>query len=97
MSVTTIQVCNRCGKPFEHSKCKISGYFVHGIRKENRMHFHSMYYGNPDGYSYCDDMWKRINPNMEYVIAAMRKKGEDAKNGTKKAENTEKTHQQLKE
>ena len=22
-------------------------------------------------------MWKRVNPNVEYVIAAMRKKGED--------------------
>lgn len=29
-------------------------------------------------------MWKRINPNVEYVIAAMRKKGEDAKNGISK-------------
>ena len=29
-------------------------------------------------------MWKRINPNVEYVIAAMRKKREDAKNGISK-------------
>lgn len=29
-------------------------------------------------------MWKRVNPNVEYVIAAMRKKGEDAKNGISK-------------
>ena len=54
MSVTTIKVCDRCGKPFEHSKCKWSGYFKYGIRKENRMHFHAMSHGNPDGYSYCD-------------------------------------------
>ena len=25
-------------------------------------------------------MWKRVNPNVEYVIAVMRKKGEDIKN-----------------
>ena len=54
LSVTTIKVCDRCGKPFEHSKCKWSGYFKYGIRKENRMHFHAMSHGNPDGYSYCD-------------------------------------------
>lgn len=29
-------------------------------------------------------MWKRVNPNVEYVIAAMRKKGEDIKNGISK-------------
>ncbi len=29
-------------------------------------------------------MWKRANPNVEYVIATMRKKGEDAKNGISK-------------
>ena len=29
-------------------------------------------------------MWKRANPNVEYVIAAMRKKGEDIKNGISK-------------
>lgn len=29
-------------------------------------------------------MWKRVNPNVEYVIAVMRKKGEDTKNGISK-------------
>jgi hypothetical protein len=36
-------------------------------------------------------MWKRINPNVEYVIAAMRKKGEDAKNGISKVRCPEKS------
>jgi hypothetical protein len=34
-------------------------------------------------------MWKRINPNVEYIIAAMRKKGEDAKNGISKVRRPE--------
>ena len=38
-------------------------------------------------------MWKRINPNVEYVIAAMRKKGEDAKNGISKVRCPEKANQ----
>lgn len=35
-------------------------------------------------------MWKRVNPNVEYVIAAMRKKGEDIKNGISKVRCPEK-------
>ena len=35
-------------------------------------------------------MWKRANPNVEYVIAAMRKKGEDIKNGISKVRCPEK-------
>lgn len=35
-------------------------------------------------------MWKRVNPNVEYVIAAMRKKGEDTKNGISKVRCPEK-------
>lgn len=34
-------------------------------------------------------MWKRINPNVEYVIATMRKKGEDTKNGISKVRRPE--------
>ena len=34
-------------------------------------------------------MWKRVNPNVEYVIATMRKKGEDAKNGISKVRHPE--------
>ena len=36
-------------------------------------------------------MWKRVNPNVEYVIAAMRKKGEDIKNGISKVRRPEKS------
>ena len=35
-------------------------------------------------------MWKRANPNVEYVIAAMREKGEDIKNGISKVRGPEK-------
>lgn len=35
-------------------------------------------------------MWKRANPNVEYVIAVMRKKGEDIKNGISKVRCPEK-------
>ena len=34
-------------------------------------------------------MWKRVNPNVEYVIATMRKKGEDTKNGISKIRRSE--------
>lgn len=54
MSETTIRICDRCEKPFEYRKSKWAGYFVKGIRKENHLHFHNMYYGNPDGYSYSE-------------------------------------------
>ena len=54
MSKKEQRVCDRCGKPFEYRLSKWAGYFVRGIRKENHLHFHNMYYGNPDGYSYSD-------------------------------------------
>ena len=54
MSKETIYKCDRCGKPFEYRFSKWAGYFKHGIRKENKIHFHAMSYGNPDGYSYND-------------------------------------------
>lgn len=54
MSVEKICKCDRCGKPFEYSLSKWAGYFKYGIKKENRLRFHSMFCGNPDGYSYVD-------------------------------------------
>lgn len=54
MSVIKQRVCDRCGKPFEYRLSKRAGYFVRGIRKENHLHFHNMWNGNPDGYSYSD-------------------------------------------
>jgi hypothetical protein len=41
-------------------------------------------------------MWKRINPNVEYIIAAMRKKGEDAKNGISKVRRPEESKSAVK-
>ena len=35
-------------------------------------------------------MWKRVNPNVEYVIAVMRQTGEDIKNGISKVRGPEK-------
>lgn len=54
MSKITTTVCDRCGKPFEYRLSKWAGYFVQGIKKENHLHFHSLNYGNPDGYAYSD-------------------------------------------
>ena len=44
----------------------------------------------PEAYRQSRVMWKRVNPNVEYVIAAMRKKGEDIKNGISKVRCPEK-------
>ena len=41
-------------------------------------------------------MWKRINPNVEYVIAVMCKKGEDIKNGISKVRRPEESEQAVK-
>lgn len=77
MSSKTVKLCDRCGKPFEFRFSKWAGYFVHGIRKENYLHFHQMNYGNQDGYSYCDTRYELCADCTEKLLHFLREgKGE---------------------
>lgn len=73
--IKTEHCCDRCGKPFEYRLSKWAGYFSHGIKKENHMKFHNMYYGNPDGYSYSDCRYDLCADCTKELLDFLRMKG----------------------
>lgn len=74
MALKTIHTCDRCGKPFEFRMSKWAGYFRQGIRRENHLRFHAMYYGNNDGYSYSDVRYDLCAECTEKLLEFLRSK-----------------------
>ena len=74
MSEIKQRVCDRCGNSFEFHLSKWAGYFVQGIRKENHLHFHNMFYGNPDGYSYSDERYELCADCTQKLLNFLRMK-----------------------
>ena len=74
MATKTIHTCDRCGEPFEYHLSKWAGYFKQGIKKENHLRFHNMYYGNPDGYSYTDERYELCAECTEKLLNFLRNK-----------------------
>ena len=77
MSVEKIYKCDRCGKPFSFSLMKWAGYFTHGIKKENKLRFHSMFAGNLDGYSYMDYRYDLCVDCTEKLIVFLENKDKE--------------------
>ena len=74
MAEKRIRICDRCGAQFEYQKSKWAGYFTRGIKRENHIRFHQMYYGNPDGYSYTDQSYELCAECTKKLIDFLRNK-----------------------
>lgn len=66
------QVCDRCGKPFEYSLSSVAGYFVNGIRRVNKFHFRTLWYGAPTGYEYSDHRVELCKKCTEQLLEFLR-------------------------
>lgn len=68
MSEIKYTVCDRCGERFEYSRSKMAGWFKHGIKKKNFIHFHELGYGGGNGYDYSDYKYELCGKCTEQLI-----------------------------